>query len=71
MSDPQTTKQPWTIGLTENNIKGKGLMIGLCARRLFSRQKDGIEVLWTHGDSGKIIAARLRELADALDGDDE
>lgn len=54
----------WVIGLSEDLVRGLGLY---AKRAADQRGKDAIRIYWLPKGDGHEIAARLRELANALD----
>jgi hypothetical protein len=65
MSQDNTTEQRWDIGTTQQLD-----WLGICARRTPWRPRDAIRAYWRWNADGAEIAARLRELADAIEGHD-
>ena len=66
MAVPTSPYGGWTIGISEDSRNGGRL--GLVARRRSDlRGMDAIRVNWQRHGAGHEIAARLRELANALD----
>ncbi len=57
----------WSIELAEDNQRGKPVMVGLTARPAHRWRNDTLRVLWDSKGDATEIAARLREMADALE----
>lgn len=65
MSKPESTNDGWSIGLSEDS---RTKSLGLVARRRSDpRGLDAIRINWRSDGNGKEIAARLRELANAIE----